>query len=100
LVMAVQLPFSNFFRERHLDTHATTNLLRIRLSDLNTFIHLKLLVQSLAARKQRIRNFLISLFKGYVAVNHETLRAWLAHKQDDHKEKQGDQSTQDDACSQ
>jgi hypothetical protein len=48
--------------------------------------HVKLLVQSLAARNQTTSDLLINLFKGYGAVSDEAFRAWLVRKQDDHEE--------------
>lgn len=85
-------------RESHLDTNATTNQIRTKLSALDTYIttihsdigkfnqYVKLLVQSLLARNQTTSDLLINLFKGYGAVSDETFRAWLIRKQDDHEE--------------
>jgi hypothetical protein len=85
-------------RESHLDTNATTNQIRTKLSALDTYIttihsdigkfnqYVKLLVQSLLARNQTTSDLLINLFKGYGAVSDETFRAWLIQKQDDHED--------------
>ena len=85
-------------RESHLDTNATTNQIRMKLSSLDTYIttvdsnigkfnqYVKLLVQSLTARNQSTSDLLINLFKGYGAVSDEVFRAWLIRKQDDHEE--------------
>ena len=85
-------------RESHLDTNATTNQIRTKLSSLDTYVatvngdigklnqYAKLLVQSLAARNQTTSDLLINLFKGYGAVSDEGFRAWLLRKQDDHEE--------------
>jgi hypothetical protein len=93
-------------RESHLDTNATTNQIRTKLSSLDTYIttvnsdigklnqYVKLLVQSLAARNQTTSDLLINLFKGYGAVSDEAFRAWLCRKQDDHEE--GNTLTPDD----
>ena len=93
-------------RESHLDTNATTNQIRTKLSSLDTYIttvnsdigkmnqYVKLLVQSLAARNQTTSDLLINLFKGYGAVSDEAFRAWLLRKQDDHEE--GNTLTPDD----
>ena len=93
-------------RESHLDTNATTNQIRTKLSNLDSYIltvdsdigkfnqYVKLLVQSLTARNQRTSDLLINLFKGYGAVSDEVFRAWLMRKQDDHEE--GEELTPDD----
>ena len=85
-------------RESHLDTNATTNSIRTKLSSLDTYIttvdsdigkfnqYVKLLIQSLTARNQSTSDLLINLFKGNGAVSDEVFRAWLIRKQDDHKE--------------
>jgi hypothetical protein len=93
-------------RESHLDTNATTNQIRTKLSTLDTYIitidsdigkfnqYVKLLIQSLSARNQTTSDLLINLFKGYGAVSDETFRAWLTRKQDNHEE--GNEITPDD----
>ena len=93
-------------RESHLDTNATTNQIRTKLSNLDQYIttvdsdigkfnqHVKLLIQSLNARNQTTSDLLINLFKGYGACSDEVFRAWLARKQDDHEE--GDEITPDE----
>jgi predicted Mrr-cat superfamily restriction endonuclease len=93
-------------RESHLDTNATTNQIRTKLSGLDTYItainsdigrfnqYVKLLVQSLTARNQTTNDLLINLFKGYGAVSDEVFRAWLLRKQDDHEE--GEELTPDE----
>jgi hypothetical protein len=64
-------------RESHLDTIATTNQIRTKLSNLDSYIltvdsdigrfnqYVKLLIQSLTARNQTTSDLLINLFKGY-----------------------------------
>ena len=93
-------------RESHLDTNATTNQIRTKLSNLDSYIltvdsdidkfnqYVKLLIQSLTARNQKTSDLLINLFKGYGAVSDEVFRAWLMRKQDDHEE--GEELTPDD----
>jgi len=93
-------------RESHLDTNATTNQIRTKLSSLDAYIttidsdigrfnqYVKLLVQSLTARNQTTSDLLINLFKGYGAASDEAFRAWLLRKQDDHEE--GEEITPDD----
>ena len=85
-------------RESHLDTNATSNSIRTKLSNLDVYIktidcdigmfnqHVKLLVQSLAARNQTTSDLLINLFKGYGAVSDEEFRTWLRHKSESHDE--------------
>lgn len=92
-------------RESHLDTNATTNQIRTKLSNLDSYIltvdsdigkfnqYVKLLIQSLTARNQKTSDLLINLFKGYGAVSDEVFRAWLMRKQDDHEE--GEELTPD-----
>ena len=93
-------------RESHLDTNATTNQIRTKLSNLDSYIltvdsdigkfnqYAKLLIQSLTARNQKTSDLLINLFKGYGAVSDEVFRAWLMRKQDDHEE--GEEMTPDE----
>jgi hypothetical protein len=93
-------------RESHLDTNATTNQIRTKLSSLDQYIatvdsdigrfnqHVKLLIQSLNARNQTTSDLLINLFKGYGACSDEVFRAWLNRKQDDHEE--GEEMTPDE----
>ena len=93
-------------RESHLDTNATTNQIRTKLSSLDSYIttidsdigrfnqYVKLLVQSLTARNQTTSDLLINLFKGYGAVSDEVFRAWLLRKQDAHEE--GEEITPDE----
>ena len=93
-------------RESHLDTNATANQIRTKLSTLDTYIitidsnignfnqYVKLLIQSLSARNQPTSDLLINLFKGYGAVSDETFRAWITRKQDDHEE--GNEISPDD----
>ena len=93
-------------RESHLDTNATTNQIRTKLSNLDSYIltvdsdigrfnqYVKLLIQSLTARNQTTSDLLINLFKGYGSVSDEVFRAWLLRKQDDHEE--GEEVTPDE----
>jgi hypothetical protein len=83
--------------ESHLDTNATTNQIRTKLSNLDSYIptvdsnigrfnqYVKLLIQSLTACNQTTSDLLINLFKGYGSVSNEVFRAWLLRKQDDHE---------------
>jgi hypothetical protein len=93
-------------RESHLDANTTTNQIRTKLSNLDSYIttidsgigkfnqYVKLLVQSLTARNQTTSDLLVNLFRGYGAVSDEVFRAWLVRKQDDHEE--GEEITPDE----
>jgi hypothetical protein len=93
-------------RESHLDTNATTNQIRTKLSNLDSYIltvnsnigrfnqYVKLLIQSLTARNQTTSDLLINLLKGYGAVSDEVFRAWLLRKLDNHEE--GEEVTPDE----
>jgi hypothetical protein len=95
-------------RESHLDTVATTNAIRTKLCNLDTYIttvnsdigpfnqHVKTLIQSLAARNQETSDLLTNFFEGYSAVSDKTFRAWFGRKQDDHEE--GEELTPDAFC--
>jgi hypothetical protein len=85
-------------RESHIDTNASANQIRTKLSNLDEYIatveydvgkfnqHVKLLVQALTARNQSTSDLLINLFKGYSAVSDEAFRGWLSRKQEAHEE--------------
>ena len=85
-------------RESHIDTNASANQIRTKLSNLDECIatveydvgkfnqHVKLLVQALTARNQSTSDLLINLFKGYSAVSDEAFRGWLNRKQEAHEE--------------
>ena len=93
-------------RESHLDTNATTNQIRTKLSNLDQYImtidgdihrfndYVKSLVQALSARNQSTSDLLINLFKGYGAVSDVEFRNWLTRKQEQHEE--GTELTPDD----
>ena len=93
-------------RESHLDTNATTNQIRTKLSNLDQYImtidgdihrfndYAKSLVQALSARNQTTSDLLINLFKGYGAVSDVEFRNWLIRKQEQHEE--GTEITPDD----
>ena len=66
-------------RKSHLDTNATTSVLRLKLSALDTYMpkvnsdivkfntFVRLLLDSLAARGEESSDTLVNLFKGYLA---------------------------------
>ena len=85
-------------RESHLDTNATTQSIRTKLSNLDRYIstignditkfngYVKGLVQSLAARGERTEDLLSNLFKGYQAVSDRTFLKYIAGKQEKYEE--------------
>lgn len=92
-------------RESHLDTNATTQSIRTKLSNLDRYIvtignditkfngYVKSLVQSLAARGERTEDLLSNLFKGYQAVADKTFLKYIGGKQEKYEE--GKQYTPD-----
>ena len=93
-------------RESHLDTNATTNQIRTKLSNLDQYImtidgdihifnnYTKSLDKALSARSQTTSDLLINLFKGFGAVNDVEFRNWMTRKQGPHEE--GTEITPDD----
>ena len=85
-------------RESHLDTNATTQSIRTKLSNLDRYIatignditkfngYVKGLVQSLAARGERTEDLLSNLFKGYQAVSDRVFLKYIAGKQEKYEE--------------
>ena len=85
-------------RESHLDTNATTQSIRTKLSNLDRYIvtignditkfngYVKGLVQSLAARGERTEDLLSNLFKGYQAVSDRMFLKYIAGKQEKYEE--------------
>ena len=79
-------------RESHLDTNATTQSIRMKLSNLDEYIvkiesniikfngYVKLLVNNLAARGQRTEDLLTHLFKGYQAASDRTFVRYINEK--------------------
>ena len=85
-------------RESHLDTNATTQSIRTKLSNLDRYIvtignditkfngYVKGLVQSLAARGERTEDLLSNLFKGYQAVADRNFLKYINGKQEKYEE--------------
>lgn len=85
-------------RESHLDTNATTQSIRTKLSNLDRYIvtignditkfngYVKSLVQSLAARGERTEDLLSNLFKGYQAVSDKAFLKYIGGKQEKYEE--------------
>ena len=85
-------------RESHIDTNATTNQIRMKLSSLDTYMltiecnvatfneHVKLLIQQLKARNQTTSDLLINLIKGYSAVKNEEFIGWLKRKEEGYED--------------
>ena len=85
-------------RESHLDTNATTQSIRTKLSNLDRYVatignditrfngYVKSLVQSLAARGERTEDLLSNLFKGYQAVADKNFLKYVNSKQEKYEE--------------
>ena len=85
-------------RESHLDTNATTQSIRTKLSNLDLYIqtincditkfngYVKRLIMSLSARGQRMEDLLSNLFKGYLAASDKTFIKYISHKMEKYEE--------------
>ena len=85
-------------RESHLDTNATTQSIRMKLSNLDDYMlkissnitqfngYVKLLVRSLNARGQRAEALLTHLFKGYLAASDKNFVKYINDKKDRYEE--------------
>ena len=85
-------------RESHLDTNATTQSIRMKLSNLDDHMmkissditqfngYVKLLVRSLQARGQRTEALLTHLFKGYLAASDRSFVKYINIKKDRYEE--------------
>ena len=85
-------------RESHLDTNATTQSIRMKLSNLDEYIvkidsditkfngYVKLLVNNLAARGKRTEDLLTQLFKGYLAASDKTFVKYINDKMERYEE--------------
>ena len=85
-------------RESHLDTNATTQSIRMKLSNLDDHMlkissnitqfngYVKLLVRSLQARGQRAEALLSHLFKGYLAASDKSFIKYINDKKDRYEE--------------
>ena len=85
-------------RESHLDTNATTQSIRMKLSNLDEYIvkiesnitkfngYVKFLVNNLAARGQRTEDLLTHLFKGYQAASDRTFVRYINEKMERYEE--------------
>ena len=85
-------------RESHLDTNATTQSIRTKLSNLALYIqtincnvtkfngYVKGLVLSLSARGQRTEDLLSNLFKGYMAASDKVFVKYIGRKMENYEE--------------
>lgn len=85
-------------RESHLDTNATTAMIRLKLSNLDSFMptvgnditkfngYVKMLVDTLGSRGKHTEDLIINLFKGYGAVADKVFVEYMAKKQDEFDE--------------
>ena len=85
-------------RESHLDTNATTQSIRMKLSNLDEYIvkidsditkfngYVKLLVNNLAARGKRTEDLLTQLFKGYLSASDKIFVKYINEKMERYEE--------------
>ena len=85
-------------RESHLDTNATTQSIRMKLSNLDDYMvkinsdvtkfngYVKILIRSLEARGQRSDALLTHLFKGYMAASDKNFVRYINDKKDKYEE--------------
>ena len=85
-------------RESHLDTNATTSMIRTKLTNLDAYIqvigndiskfngYVKMLIQTLHARGETTQDLLTNLFKGYAACSDKNFVKYIARKQEDYEE--------------
>ena len=85
-------------RESHLDTNATTQSIRMKLSNLDDYMakinsditkfngYVKILVRSLEARGQKAEALLTHLFKGYLAASDKAFVRYINDKKDKYEE--------------
>ena len=93
-------------RESHLDTNATVTMIITKLSNLDVYIHtignditkfngyIRVLVDSLSARREITNDLLTNLFKGYLACSDKTFVDYIARKQEKYDE--GESLTSDE----
>ena len=97
------VPSGNLFlkiviRESHLDTNATTQNIRSKLSSLDRYIvtigndvtklnsYVKVLCLSLAARGEKTEDLLTNLFKAYLSVSDKTFVQYISRKLEGYEE--------------
>ena len=81
-------------QESHLDSNATTMVIRWQLSSLDTYIntigcdktkfnvYVQNLLEGMASRGETTNDFLSNLFKGYQAVSNNTFVKYINHPSD------------------
>jgi hypothetical protein len=85
-------------RESHLDTNATTSMIRTKLTNLDAYIqtigndiskfnsYVKMLLSTLESRGETTQDLLTNLFKGYAACSDKNFVKYIARKQEDYEE--------------
>ena len=85
-------------RESHLDSNATTTVIRRQLSSLDTYIntigcditkfngYVQKLLEGLSARGETTHDLLTNLFKGYQAASDHTFVKYIERKQEEYKD--------------
>ena len=88
-------------RESHLDTTAAKSIVRTELSSLDTYmvmvgsdiakfnLHVKDLLQSLAAYGETTLDLMENLYKGYKMASDHTFTAYIGQKESDHEDGNG-----------
>ena len=83
-------------RESHLDSNATTSVVRLKLSSLDNYMpkinsdisqfnaYVQILVASLQSRGESSNDLLVNLFKGYEAASDKDFRTYVSNVQDDY----------------
>jgi hypothetical protein len=99
----LKLPSGNcllkiIIRESHLDTNATTTMIRTKLSSLDTYIHqvgnditkfngyVRVLLDTLKARGETTNDLLTNLFKGYGSCSDKNFVEYISRKQEEYDE--------------
>ena len=85
-------------RESHLDTNATTQNIRSKLNNLDTYVasignditklnsYVKILCLNLAARGEKTEDLLTNLFRAYLAVSDKTFVQYISRKLEEYEE--------------
>ena len=90
--------FKVIIRESHIDSQATAASIRIKLSNLDTYIptighdigqfnrYVKRQIQALRARGEMTHDLLTNLFKAYLAIPDKTFSNYISKKKDEYDE--------------
>jgi len=93
-----ELLFKVIIRESYIDTNATTQMIRNRLSSLDTYLpsigyditkmnlYVSTLIEALAARGETSTDLISNLFKGYKSATDKKFIAYIEKKEDDYED--------------